>query len=68
MGLTTTGHDLSGPHPAAQPAQGGIIRVLIVEDEPYLAEAIHDGLALHSISADTVVDGRDALAAIDVND
>ena len=68
MGLTTTGHDLSGPHPAAQPAQGGIIRVLIVEDEPYLAEAIHDGLALHSISADIVADGRDAITAIDVND
>lgn len=53
---------------AAPRFSGGIIRVLIVEDEPYLAEAIQDGLALHSIPADTVADGRDALAAIEMND
>ncbi len=53
---------------AVPAVRGGIIRVLIVEDEPYLAEAIQDGLAMHSISADIVGDGHDALAAIDVND
>ncbi|QOQ39748.1 response regulator transcription factor [Trueperella pecoris] len=41
------------------------MRVLIVEDESFLAEAIQDGLALHSISSDIVSRGEDALAAID---
>ncbi|MEH0058686.1 response regulator transcription factor [Auritidibacter ignavus] len=37
------------------------MRVLIVEDQPYLAEAIRDGLALSSISADIATDGHQAL-------
>lgn len=44
------------------------MRVLIVEDEPYLAEAIQDGLSLHSIAADIVTNGVDALNSIDVNE
>lgn len=37
------------------------MRVLIVEDEPYLAEAIRDGLRLEAISADLAGDGDTAL-------
>ncbi|WGH90340.1 response regulator transcription factor [Auritidibacter ignavus] len=37
------------------------MRVLIVEDQQYLAEAIRDGLALSSISADIATDGHQAL-------
>jgi two-component system, OmpR family, response regulator VanR len=37
------------------------MRVLIVEDEPYLAEAIRDGLRLEAIAADTAGDGHTAL-------
>jgi two-component system, OmpR family, response regulator VanR len=33
------------------------VRVLIVEDEPYLAEAICDGLRLEAIAADIAGDG-----------
>ena len=33
------------------------MRVLIVEDEPYLAEAIRDGLRLEAIAADIAGDG-----------
>lgn len=42
------------------------MRVLIVEDEPLLAEAIRAGLELHSIAADTVGDGEEALIAVDL--
>src|ERR671912_499039 len=35
------------------------MRVLIVEDEPYLAEAIRDGLRLEAIAADIAGDDRD---------
>ena len=35
------------------------MRVLIVEDEPYLAEAVRDGLRLEAIAADVAGDGRD---------
>lgn len=38
------------------------MRVLVVEDEPFLAEAIRAGLRLEAIAADTVGDG---LAALD---
>jgi two-component system response regulator VanR len=34
---------------------------LIVEDEPYMAEAIRDGLRLEAIAADTAADGDTAL-------
>lgn len=43
------------------------VRVLVVEDEPYLAEAVRAGLVLAAIAADVVGDGDAALAAIDVN-
>ena len=43
------------------------MRVLIVEDEPYLAEAIRDGLRLEAIAADVAGDGDTALELLDVN-
>jgi two-component system response regulator VanR len=43
------------------------MRVLIVEDEPYMAEAIRDGLRLEAIPADIAGDGDTALALLDVN-
>jgi two-component system response regulator VanR len=45
----------------------GIVRVLVVEDELYLAEAIRDGLRLEAIAADLAGDGESALALLDVN-
>ncbi|WP_435770699.1 response regulator transcription factor [Nocardioides sp. SYSU DS0651] len=42
------------------------MRVLIVEDEPYLADAIRDGLRLEAIAADIARDGDTALAMLDV--
>ncbi len=46
----------------------GIMRVLVVEDEPLLAEAIRDGLRLEAIAADIALDGHTALELIDLND
>lgn len=43
------------------------MRVLIVEDEEYLAEALRQGLALESIAADITHDGDAALIALDLN-
>ena len=43
------------------------MRVLIVEDEPFMAEAIRDGLRLEAISADIVGDGDGALELLGVN-
>src|SRR5213082_3596113 len=43
------------------------MRVLIVEDEPYMAEAIRDGLRLEAIAADIAGDGEAALELLDVN-
>jgi two-component system response regulator VanR len=43
------------------------MRVLIVEDEPYLAEAIRDGLRLEAIAGDIAGNGHDALALLSVN-
>ena len=43
------------------------MRVLIVEDEPYLAEAIRDGLRLEAIAADIAGDGDTALDLLTVN-
>jgi DNA-binding response OmpR family regulator len=37
------------------------MRVLIVEDELYVAEAIRDGLRLEAIAADIAADGDTAL-------
>src|SRR6478735_6511868 len=43
------------------------MRVLIVEDEPYLAEAVRDGLRLEAIAADIAGDGTAALELMRVN-
>ena len=43
------------------------MRVLIVEDEPYLAQAIRDGLRLEAIAADVAGDGLTALELLSVN-
>ena len=43
------------------------MRVLIVEDEPYLAEAIRDGLRLAAIAADIAGDGDTALELLRLN-
>jgi two-component system, OmpR family, response regulator VanR len=43
------------------------MRVLIVEDEPYLAEAIRDGLRLEAIAADIAGDGDTALELLSLN-
>src|SRR5437660_138313 len=43
------------------------MRVLIVEDEPYLAEAVRDGLRLEAIAADIAADGDTALELLSVN-
>lgn len=44
------------------------MRVLIVEDEPYLADAIRVGLRREAIAADVTGDGADALAELAVNE
>ena len=44
------------------------MRVLIVEDELYLAEAIRDGLRLEAIAADIAGDGDTALENLAVNE
>ncbi|HWM17732.1 MAG TPA: response regulator transcription factor [Microbacterium sp.] len=43
------------------------MRVLIVEDELYLAEAIRDGLRLEAIAADIAGDGDTALEQLTIN-
>ncbi|MDR1634500.1 MAG: response regulator transcription factor [Bifidobacteriaceae bacterium] len=43
------------------------MRVLIVEDEPLMAQAIRDGLRLEAIAADTALDGDTALELLNVN-
>ncbi|MBW8804291.1 MAG: response regulator transcription factor [Catenulisporales bacterium] len=43
------------------------MRVLVVEDEPYMAEAIRDGLRLEAIAADIAGDGDTALEMLSVN-
>ncbi len=43
------------------------VRVLIVEDEPYMAQAIRDGLRLQAIAADIAGDGKSALELLGVN-
>lgn len=44
------------------------MRVLIVEDEPYLADALRSGLRLEAIAADIAGDGDLALEMLAVND
>lgn len=43
------------------------MRVLIVEDEPYLADAIRDGLRLAAIAADIAANGDMALELLAIN-
>ncbi len=43
------------------------MRVLIVEDEPLMAEAIRDGLRLEAIAADIAPDGHAALELLSIN-
>src|SRR5215203_2207659 len=43
------------------------MHVLVVEDEPYLAEAIRDGLRLAAIAADIAGDGDTALELLSIN-
>jgi two-component system, OmpR family, response regulator VanR len=43
------------------------MRVLLVEDEPYMADAIRDGLRLEAIAADIAADGDTALELLTVN-
>src|SRR5580692_2528665 len=43
------------------------VRVLIVEDEPYMAEAIRDGLRLEAIAADIAGDGDTAVDLLRIN-
>jgi two-component system response regulator VanR len=43
------------------------MRVLIVEDEPYMADAIRDGLRLEAIAADIARDGDAALELLSIN-
>src|ERR1700756_10143 len=43
------------------------MRVLIVEDEPYMAEAIRDGLRLEAIAADIAGGGDTAVELLNIN-
>ena len=43
------------------------MRVLIVEDEPYMADAIRDGLRLEAIAADIAGDGDTAIDLLGAN-
>src|SRR6201985_3741048 len=43
------------------------VRVLIVEDEPFMAEAIRHGLRLEAIAADIAGDGSAALKLLHIN-
>src|SRR3954447_8549124 len=43
------------------------MRVLLVEDEPYMADAIRDGLRMEAIAADIAGDGTAALELLSIN-
>src|SRR5579872_1292813 len=43
------------------------MRVLVVEDEPYMAEAIRDGLRLEGVAADIAGDGDTAIKLLSIN-
>jgi two-component system response regulator VanR len=51
----------------ARATQEEIMRVLVVEDEPFMAEAIRDGLRLEAIAADIAGDGDTALELLRIN-
>ncbi|GLY42872.1 hypothetical protein Amsp01_088950 [Amycolatopsis sp. NBRC 101858] len=44
------------------------MRVLIVEDEPYLADTIRTGMRRETIAAGVVCDGRAVLESVAVTD
>src|SRR5262245_34687763 len=48
--------------------RGSRMRVLVVEDEVFLAEALQAGLRHEAIAADVAFDGDEALERISVND
>ena len=52
---------------AVRPRSLAGVRVLVVEDEPLMAEAIRDGLRLEAIAADVAGDGHTALELLSVN-
>src|SRR5918997_778533 len=43
------------------------MRILVVEDEPYMADAIRDGLRLEAIAADIASDGDTAMELLAIN-
>lgn len=43
------------------------MRVLVVEDEPLMADAIRDGLRLEAIASDIAADGDSALELLTIN-
>src|SRR6201989_2866492 len=49
------------------PRSLGSVGVLVVENEPYLAEAIRDGLRLAAIAGDIAGDGDTALELLSIN-
>jgi two-component system response regulator VanR len=59
------GFRYAGDMPQARSIES--MRVLVVEDEPYLAEAIRDGLRLAAIAADIAGDGDSALELLSIN-
>jgi PleD family two-component response regulator len=44
------------------------VRILVVEDEPLMADAIAEGLRRESLAVDVVYDGDAALERLGVND
>src|SRR5581483_12217072 len=59
------GFRYAGDMPRLATSKG--VRVLIVEDEPYMAEAVRDGLRLAAIAADVAGDGDTALKLLSLN-
>lgn len=53
--------------PICAPPYAERMRVLIVEDEPLLAEGIRDGLRLEAIASDIAADGSTALEMLAIN-
>jgi two-component system response regulator VanR len=59
---------LAQTFPQHRRAYSGRMRVLIAEDELFLAEALQTGLRREAIAADIALDGDEALARIALND
>jgi DNA-binding response OmpR family regulator len=49
-------------------AQGGLVRVLVVEDERQLADSIAEGLRLYAMAVDVAYDGEAGLERASVNE